>query len=311
MLRQEDAFLRVIREQPDDDTIRLIYADWLMDQDDKERRQRGEFVRLQVELATQRHHPNLIDLKGRECMLLALNWETWVGPLREFVRGGGRESLMMGGYRTECVSRFRRGFIEALSLDCSTFLARAAELFQLTPLQRLRLVDAGSHLADLAASPYLGDLQDLAFIDYYRDPLDATMVAALAQSRYLGRLRHLGLYNNNVGDRGLEALATAPWLGQLVSVNLANCGIGPEGIAALLQPYDGHHGTLALRSLELSDNAIGDQGAFLLSRSRLLRQLSYLGLEHNSISSVGCRELRASIHLGAPTVLKLRGNGGE
>lgn len=44
----QDAFLADIIEHPDDDTPRLIYADWLEDHDQPER---AEFIRVQCELA--------------------------------------------------------------------------------------------------------------------------------------------------------------------------------------------------------------------------------------------------------------------
>src|SRR4051794_37815108 len=42
----EDAFLRDILKQPDDDTTRLVYADWLEEQGDP----RAEFLRLECRL---------------------------------------------------------------------------------------------------------------------------------------------------------------------------------------------------------------------------------------------------------------------
>ena len=42
----DDAFLQAIVEAPDDDTPRLIYADWLEERGDP----RGEFIRLQCRL---------------------------------------------------------------------------------------------------------------------------------------------------------------------------------------------------------------------------------------------------------------------
>jgi uncharacterized protein (TIGR02996 family) len=44
---QESAFLAAIRDNPDDDVTRLVYADWLDEHDDI----RGEIVRLEVQLA--------------------------------------------------------------------------------------------------------------------------------------------------------------------------------------------------------------------------------------------------------------------
>ena len=45
----EDALFRAILDNPDDDDVRLIYADWLDDQGDSAR---AEFIRVQIELAS-------------------------------------------------------------------------------------------------------------------------------------------------------------------------------------------------------------------------------------------------------------------
>src|SRR5690349_16557452 len=47
----EGAFLQAIREQPDDDAHRLIYADWLEEQGGAERTARAAFIRAQCRLA--------------------------------------------------------------------------------------------------------------------------------------------------------------------------------------------------------------------------------------------------------------------
>jgi uncharacterized protein (TIGR02996 family) len=46
-MNPEDEFLEAIRQNPDDDTPRLVYADWLEERDDP----RGEFIRIQCQLA--------------------------------------------------------------------------------------------------------------------------------------------------------------------------------------------------------------------------------------------------------------------
>jgi uncharacterized protein (TIGR02996 family) len=46
-MTHDEAFLRAILDNPDDDTPRLVYADWLEEQGDP----RGEFIRLQCLLA--------------------------------------------------------------------------------------------------------------------------------------------------------------------------------------------------------------------------------------------------------------------
>ena len=48
---QEAAFLDAIRCQIDDDATRLIYADWLEEQDDYEDLLKSTFLRLQYEFS--------------------------------------------------------------------------------------------------------------------------------------------------------------------------------------------------------------------------------------------------------------------
>src|SRR5262245_7236808 len=58
----EQGFLESITTNPEDDTPRLVYADWLDDQGQSER---AEFIRLQIQLARMSEddpqRPNLVD----------------------------------------------------------------------------------------------------------------------------------------------------------------------------------------------------------------------------------------------------------
>jgi uncharacterized protein (TIGR02996 family) len=47
-MSQQEGILAAIQEAPDDDTPRLVYADWLAEHGDPER---AEFIRVQCELA--------------------------------------------------------------------------------------------------------------------------------------------------------------------------------------------------------------------------------------------------------------------
>src|SRR5262245_9632541 len=72
------AFLRAIKEQPDDDGPRLIFADWLEERGDP----RGEFIRLQCALArTDEDDPRRADLIRREQELLRQHKEVWLQQL--------------------------------------------------------------------------------------------------------------------------------------------------------------------------------------------------------------------------------------
>jgi len=83
MLTSEDAeFLEEIRRSPNDDTPRLIYADWLEEQGDV----RAEYLRLECEVASLGKHdalyvelrPRLMELRGQ----IDIRWITAVGRTR-------------------------------------------------------------------------------------------------------------------------------------------------------------------------------------------------------------------------------------
>jgi uncharacterized protein (TIGR02996 family) len=78
----EDAFLDDIAKQPDDDAVRLIYADWLQDQGDPVRAARGEFIRAQIEcerLQGSGHGRDALRLAERARELLAKYERKWLG----------------------------------------------------------------------------------------------------------------------------------------------------------------------------------------------------------------------------------------
>src|SRR3954469_1413723 len=97
----EEAFLSDIRANPEDDGVRLIFADWL---EEHGRPQRAEFIRVQVELARLAEgDPRREALADRQDELLAAHGHEW-RPLRQSgaVRGA-----------------FHRGFVEEAVIDAA------------------------------------------------------------------------------------------------------------------------------------------------------------------------------------------------
>ena len=56
-MSDEDALLAAIAAHPDEDTPRLMYADWL---DEHGQPVRAEFIRVQIELARKEHLPRAV-----------------------------------------------------------------------------------------------------------------------------------------------------------------------------------------------------------------------------------------------------------
>src|SRR5262245_56023697 len=104
MYRTEpDAFLQAILAQPDDDHLRLIYADWLEERGDP----RGEFIRLQIALADEN-----MDTPRRQEFLLR------EGELRTHhdLEWAGQVAAVASGWE------FRRGMVEEVTLSAQTFI---------------------------------------------------------------------------------------------------------------------------------------------------------------------------------------------
>src|SRR5262245_11034376 len=106
-MRDADALLAAVLADPESDAPRLVYADWLQEHGDPDR---AEFVRLQIGAVN----------TDRERRLLAKHRQDWVGPIADWC----------GAWE------FRRGFLEAVTIDGEQFAARAAELFARAPLLR-------------------------------------------------------------------------------------------------------------------------------------------------------------------------------
>lgn len=82
-MNQQDAFLQAIREDPTDDEVRLVFADWLEDQGDP----RAELIRLQCQIGYQYDAGNirLYPILDREEKLRRKHGKLWLGsPPRGF-----------------------------------------------------------------------------------------------------------------------------------------------------------------------------------------------------------------------------------
>jgi uncharacterized protein (TIGR02996 family) len=251
-MTHEYAFLQAILDDPDDEGLRLIFADWLEEQGQP----RGEFIRTQCTLARlPAADPRRPLLEAREQFLLATYREEWLGSLRSLAYLWG----------------FRRGFAEEVTLPASVFLGHADTIFRSTPVRLARLLNCASCLPDLAHSPFLTRLTALHLTD---NQIGNAGLMRLVDAADLDRLATLRLGNNGLGDAGVEALAACSRLAGLTTLNLRQNGIGNAGAHALaMSPHLG-----GLTALYLGNNQIGPAGAQALAESPYLRRLETLEL---------------------------------
>src|SRR4051794_28257705 len=113
---EEDVLFQAVLAEPDDDTPRLIYADWLEERGDP----RAEFIPFQggqVELPPfHEDHPRREELVAR-LHTLRTAMRRWDGALRRRLARGPlhnqalRRRGLIGGWA------YRRGFIEAIAMQ--------------------------------------------------------------------------------------------------------------------------------------------------------------------------------------------------
>src|SRR5262249_44727116 len=141
------AFIRAIRESPGDDTVRLVYADWLEEHGDPER---AEFIRAQCWLAAARPgHPDWESYRLKERTLLAANRDRWWAPFDGIL---DRES---GWYD--------RGFLSFRGVSRPTeFVTWCAELRDMPPTSRLVVGwTLSGDVRPLSECPGLADITEL------------------------------------------------------------------------------------------------------------------------------------------------------
>jgi uncharacterized protein (TIGR02996 family) len=141
------ALLADILANPEDDTVRLVLADWLDEHGDPER---AEFIRVQVELASDPYRESLCRetcdppefwgcpdrvVRKRERELLAgPRPDVYENEVVWFNAGDGTES-----WRTMFRPQWRRGFVEAVACEAADWLAHAAALLARHPIREVTL----------------------------------------------------------------------------------------------------------------------------------------------------------------------------
>lgn len=211
----EQAFLQAIREEPDDDAHRLIYADWLEEQGGAARTARAAFIRVQCFLAElPEDDPARDDLEDEVVDLLAEYEGEWTQPLQGIAEDW----------------RFSRGFIEHIRIRGDNLLTHAETLFDFSPLRSLHLLMNRKDVVHLAACEYLREIEALDFSCCH---LGDRALQQLLTSPHLERLTALHLNGNDINTPGLRALVQSPLFARLHLLDLSRNAIGDTAIRLL------------------------------------------------------------------------------
>ena len=210
-MSDEPALLAATLAHPDEDTPRLIYADWL---DENGQPDRAEFIRTQCAPdADEAAENRAFDLEER-------NRAKWLTGLPQFP--GARW-------------KFHRGFPEYLDADIDLFLDRYDAFVRVPWLRFLSLHDVDdSPLRDFVNRPWSPqwvelELQSLeGFFLNERYDIVTRGVVALANSSRAQQLRRLRVWWFNLTVDGISALAASHNLNNLHALQIDDNGDEPS-----------------------------------------------------------------------------------
>jgi uncharacterized protein (TIGR02996 family) len=248
---EQRALWSAIRSHLDDDTPRLVYADWLQEHGDEAR---AEFIRLQCQVErlpddrkTQRKvRPGL---EYRERVLSVANRERWVEPIFRALTRQGSDADVKSWARGV---GFRRGFVFGLRLDLDGIHRVMTAGTDLEPLDNLVVAQGWEKynpkkLAEVFGWEGLGCVGHFTF----RGATD-NCVGTIATSTS-ARFTHLILAASQITDAGAIFLAEWPRSAGLVCLNLSTNRIGDRGAEALAgSPF-----LAGIAELNLQGNPIG------------------------------------------------------
>jgi uncharacterized protein (TIGR02996 family) len=258
----ERAFLQAIREEPEDDARRLIFADWLEEQGGAAREARAPFIRAQCRLASlPADDPHRDLLEDEAADLLAEHEHEWTRPLH--------------GIAQEW--RFARGFVEYISIRGTEFLRHAETLFDVMPVRTVHLLIGPKDIPHLAACPALLWVESL---DFHRCHLNDRALQHLLTSPYLKRLNSLDLTGNGISTPGMQSLIHSALFGRLRRLDLSrNTGIGNRAVHLLARATAENLEELSLAATNTS--IAGLQELFRPSHLPRLTNLNISGTRFN------------------------------
>jgi len=265
MSTDEELLHQAIADQPEEDTPRLAFADWLDEQGGEVNSTRAEFIRLQVMLYRANvETPEMKAARQRAANLLERYRAAWGFPTgslqsRCTIRRGFVDELIIGeewngtASSSETLALLPRHPIYRIRLK--GFRPDTFEVFEIFGLlevpafHKVRSLEVGSEqwidelvgrLLNLGHFPYL---ESLALIGTGITPVTMKSIAECPRLTRLHTLRigFAGAYWFNpqhhmlrgVRDEGVLSLAASPYLLELRELSLRNAAIGPVGARAL------------------------------------------------------------------------------
>ncbi|MBY0460193.1 MAG: TIGR02996 domain-containing protein [Gemmataceae bacterium] len=274
MTDTEAALLAAIAANPEEDTPRLVYADYLDERGDKLAAARAEFIRLQVMLY--RAPADTLEVRvarTRANGLLELFAAPWGFPIQT-------------SYRFEY--KVRRGFIDEVTAPAAD-APRVCALLEREPVLRLTVTRDGRPALPGAPVDALDvpSLEKVRHLELRSGGWNGEAVAAVFAYKHLPPLTSFALSHVLIRPGDVESLVRNPRLGSLSRLRITGCGryavgAGRFGVGDAGAEEIANSPVLAnLRELSLRSGDVETAGAVALADSPYLRHLTELNLTEN------------------------------
>ncbi len=215
------ALMAAIIANPDDDTPRLVFADWLQEHGDEHDRARAEFIRLQVETARLPERDKKrkkLDIAAEK--LAKEHHATWLAPLTAFVHQLSTDPNLIS--RSSYLGLFERGLLKKLYVESPKFLQKRyqkvfPDALAAVGLETLSFYTPATRVGKLPASPVF---RWVARIEC--PAVDDAAFEALGTSPHFAHISALELTQIKISDSGLRAFAQMTGTSQLRKFAVTN-----------------------------------------------------------------------------------------
>lgn len=219
-MTEADALRRAVVTYPDDDTPRLIFADWL---DEHGQAERATLIRVQLEAArAEPWSPAARAADEHAKQLLARHGIDWFPAWAESVQVG-----------------YHRGFIEQATISSHAFSRLAEPLFENEPVRELGLarpwaIDDDDFTTSLGPVFTSSRLRQIHALDLGHISITPDELYGLLDCEHLRQLRSLALPGNPISPHWLTEFLAGQSFSELVDLNLAhNAHLGPALVRGL------------------------------------------------------------------------------